>query len=110
VLACEQRFALLAVSPITGRTHQIRAHLAAAGYAIVGDQTYASPVAVGMAEAALARQFLHAYSLKFQRYPDNKSYTFVAPLARDLALWLQHYCPALWNTYHQLATLVDDRQ
>ncbi|GAC1350739.1 MAG: hypothetical protein NVSMB27_36130 [Ktedonobacteraceae bacterium] len=88
------KLALLEVRPVTGRTHQIRAHLAALGYAIVGDQMYAPPAIEGTPQAALRRQFLHAYSLELHRYPDNVLCTFVAPLAEDLALWLQHYFPA----------------
>jgi 23S rRNA pseudouridine1911/1915/1917 synthase len=98
VLAVEEDFALLDVRPITGRTHQIRAHLAAAGYAIVGDQTYAPPAAPGTMEAALRRQFLHAYSLALRLYPDHNMHTFVAPLAADLLAWLQQYRPLLWKT------------
>jgi 23S rRNA-/tRNA-specific pseudouridylate synthase len=102
VLACEQHFALLEVRPITGRTHQIRAHLAAAGYAIVGDQTYAPSAAPGTAEAALLRQFLHASSLTLYRYPDNERCMYIAALPRDLTGWLGRYCPLLLNRYHQL--------
>ena len=103
VLAVEEDFSLLDVRPITGRTHQIRAHLAAAGYAIVGDQTYAPPATPGTPEAALKRQFLHAYSLALRLYPDNTIHTFIAPLADDLVAWLQQYRPLLWKT--GLATL-----
>ncbi len=92
VLAADNDFILLDVRPITGRTHQIRAHLAALGYAIVGDQMYASrPVDDAKPEAALKRQFLHAYSLQLHRYPDNERCNFVAPLADDLVSWLQQY-------------------
>ncbi|HLZ56009.1 MAG TPA: RluA family pseudouridine synthase [Ktedonosporobacter sp.] len=99
VLAIEHEFALLDVRPITGRTHQIRAHLAALGYAIVGDQVYAPPAEQGTPAAALTRQFLHAYSLTLRRYPDNDLHVFVAPLADDLAAWLERYCPALLASY-----------
>ncbi|MDQ2885382.1 MAG: pseudouridine synthase [Chloroflexota bacterium] len=98
VLAVEEDFALLDVRPITGRTHQIRAHLAAAGYAIVGDQMYAPPATPGTPEAALRRQFLHAYSLTLRLYPDNDMHTFIAPLADDLVAWLQQCRPLLWKT------------
>ncbi len=87
----DETFALLEVRPITGRTHQIRAHLAALGYAIVGDQLYAPPAVPGTPQAALTRQFLHAHSLTLRRYPDNTLCTFVAPLAEDLSLWLYRY-------------------
>src|SRR5436305_2151465 len=84
VLATEGHFALLYVYPVTGRTHQIRAHLAALGCAIVGDQMYAPPVESGHADAVLLRQFLHAYSLTLHDYPDGRSCMFIAPLASDL--------------------------
>ncbi len=86
-------FTLLEARPLTGRTHQIRAHLAALGYTIVGDQVYAPPAEPGTPQAALQRQFLHAYSLQLRRYPDNALCTFVAPLADDLVSWLQSYFP-----------------
>ncbi len=99
VLGIQNNFALLEARPITGRTHQIRAHLAALGYAIVGDQMYAPHAPSGSPEAALARQFLHAYSLELARYPDNALSVFIAPLPVDLADWLRRYCAILWQTY-----------
>ena len=92
-LASQGEFVLLEARPVTGRTHQIRAHLAALGYAIVGDSTYALPAGAGTPEATLRRQFLHAYSLELSCYPDNVLCTFVAPLANDLTVWLEHYFP-----------------
>jgi 23S rRNA-/tRNA-specific pseudouridylate synthase len=98
-LAVEQGFALLDVRPVTGRTHQIRAHLAALGYPIVGDRTYGlSPIECSAPAAMLTRQFLHAYSLTLRRYPDNTPCTFIAPLAADLLDWLERYFPAgVWQ-------------
>ncbi len=93
VLAVEGDFGLVEARPVTGRTHQIRAHLAVLGYAIVGDQTYAPPAMLGTPGAGLGRQFLHAFSLELRRYPDNVLCTFVAPLAGDLVAWQEQYFP-----------------
>ncbi len=93
LLAIEAGFALLDVRPVTGRTHQIRAHLAALGYAIVGDQLYAPVPMRGTPAAALQRQFLHAYSLELNRSADNVRSRYVAPLADDLHGWLEQYFP-----------------
>lgn len=93
VLVASGDYALLEVRPITGRTHQIRAHLAAAGYALVGDRTYAPPAAPGSPAAALARHFLHAHSLTLSDYPANQPRTFVAPLPPELLTWLKNYFP-----------------
>ena len=89
VLAQANGFTLLDVQPVTGRTHQIRAHLAALGCSIVGDRMYA-PVSN---DTTLHRQFLHAYSLRLRSYPDNALCTFVAPLADDLVAWMEQYFP-----------------
>ena len=72
--------ALLEVSIETGRTHQIRVHLAFIGHPVVGDRVYgrAHP-----ADAFLQRQFLHASGLGF-RLPDGTPGRFAAPLAEDL--------------------------
>lgn len=90
-LAVEGDFVLLEAQPVTGRTHQIRAHLAASGYALIGDSTYAFPALAGTPEAAMGRQFLHAYSLELRRYPDSALCRYVAPLADDLESWLERY-------------------
>jgi len=105
VLATEGEFMLLEAQPITGRTHQIRAHLAAFGFAIVGDMVYSLPAEEGTPSAAMKRQFLHAYSLEFRRYPDNQLCTFVAPLAHDLKAWLEDYFPVGLEVMHASKTL-----
>jgi 23S rRNA pseudouridine1911/1915/1917 synthase len=95
VVRRHEGYMLLEVRPVTGRTHQIRAHLAAAGYALVGDQVYAPVAEEGRPEAALRRQFLHAASLTLRNYPDNELCTFTAPLPADLMGWLARYMPPL---------------
>lgn len=54
-------FSLLEVSPQTGRTHQIRVHLASIGHPIIGDPLYGGKNNAGLAK----RLMLHAYSLEF---------------------------------------------
>ncbi len=71
--------ALLHVRPITGRTHQIRAHLAFAGYPVVGDPVYGRRAD----STVLGRQFLHAWRLTV-RLPHAGERTFTAPLPDDL--------------------------
>lgn len=104
-LAANARYALLEVRPVTGRTHQIRAHLAAAGYAIAGDRTYGLPAESAgedMVGTALQRQFLHAYSLTLRRYPDNHVCCYTAPLAADLASWLSVQFPEGMEALEQI--------
>jgi len=73
-------FALVECRPITGRTHQIRVHLAFAGYPIVGDTTYGRR----RQGIGLGRHFLHATSLAFRRPSDNADMTLRAPLPVEL--------------------------
>ncbi len=62
-----QSFTLVEVELVTGRTHQIRAHLAAAGYPVVGDEKYGDRYANRDIQRTygLSTQFLHAYRLAF---------------------------------------------
>lgn len=69
---------LLEASPITGRTHQIRVHLASIGRPIVGDAVYGKP------SALVRRQFLHAWRLSLRHPADGRVLDFEAPLAPDL--------------------------
>lgn len=64
-----QRFTLVEVELVTGRTHQIRAHLSAAGYPVIGDEKYGDRYANRDIRNAygLSTQFLHAYRLEFDR-------------------------------------------
>jgi len=78
-----ERRALLHVRPVTGRTHQIRAHLAYARLPIVGDPVYGRRGD----QSGLERQFLHAWRLSV-RLPHAGERTFTAPLAPDLAAYL----------------------
>jgi 23S rRNA pseudouridine1911/1915/1917 synthase len=75
-------YTLLEVIPKTGRTHQIRVHLSALGYPIVGDALY------GGKDPRLERQFLHAHLLGI-RLPGTGEYMeFASPLPADLKAFL----------------------
>jgi len=75
------QYALLEVSPKTGRTHQIRVHLKSIGHPIVGDPLYGPRK--HKLPAGLTRLFLHAQRLAFTT-PDGKSLTLEADLPEDL--------------------------
>jgi 23S rRNA-/tRNA-specific pseudouridylate synthase len=76
-------FTYLESSPITGRTHQIRVHLASLGHPVVGDPVYGKP------SKLVPRQFLHAWRLSFRHPIDGLEMSFEAPLAEDLRLALK---------------------
>lgn len=75
---CEyNRNTLLSVTPITGRTHQIRVHLKHFGFPILGDELY------GKASEEIGRQALHARELTLH-FPDGRVISIRAPLFRDM--------------------------
>lgn len=69
---------LLEVSPKTGRTHQIRVHLAAIGHPVVGDLMY------GAKKGIANRQMLHAYNLKFTSLM-GKEFNLKIKIPKDMA-------------------------
>jgi 23S rRNA pseudouridine1911/1915/1917 synthase len=73
-------FSLVRCFPFTGRTHQIRVHLAYAGYPIVGDAVYGRR----KQQMKLKRHFLHAAKITFQRPSDGETLSFEAPLPPEL--------------------------
>jgi 23S rRNA pseudouridine1911/1915/1917 synthase len=78
-------YSLLEITPETGRTHQIRVHLAAIGYPVVGDTTY------GVKSPHLSRQFLHASRLGFRLPSTGKYVEFESPLPPDLEQALKSF-------------------
>ena len=86
-----ERFTLLDVEIKTGRTHQIRVHLAWMKHPVVGDETYGGgrdktvpAPALRAAIASLGRQFLHAARLGFHHPATREWMSFTAPLPREL--------------------------
>jgi len=70
----------------TGRTHQIRVHLAAIGHPLVGDPVYGGRRAPGV--PAFARQALHARRLAFVHPVTRRTMSFESPLPADVAALL----------------------
>ena len=75
-----EKFTFLEVRIKTGRTHQIRVHMASLGHPVAGDRLYGAPPA--------DRLFLHAWKIGFTSPATGKLVTVEAPLPSELSVWL----------------------
>ncbi|MBN2550948.1 MAG: RluA family pseudouridine synthase [Anaerolineales bacterium] len=95
-------YALIEAAPHTGRTHQIRVHLAAQGYSLVGDRLYGKSAGLFLKDihpgslgpegetAILSRLGLHAWSLLLSHPANAQPMHFNAPYPDDFASALSH--------------------
>jgi len=90
--ACETRYQVIATRDamsivrcelVTGRTHQIRVHLASSGWPIVGDEVYGHAT-LATPGPALARQALHASRISLPHPITREPLTFEAPVPQEL--------------------------
>jgi len=81
-------FTLLELKIGTGRTHQIRAHLAGIGHPVAGDRLYGAPARVE-GQPSLDRFFLHAHRIRFEQPATGEMITLEAPLPPELEAWLE---------------------
>ena len=94
VLERYQGAALISAAPATGRTHQIRVHLAALGCPLLGDVRYCGPAFLTRQDGSrleCARPLLHALSLSL-RHPDGSQLSLAAPSPADFeeaCTWLR---------------------
>jgi 23S rRNA pseudouridine955/2504/2580 synthase len=91
-------YSLLEVTLKTGRTHQIRVHLASEGMPIAGDDKYGDfdcnkVLARSEASVALKRMFLHAWQFQCRHPVSGKRLAFQAPLPAELARFLHAVLP-----------------
>ena len=104
VVAGSGSWSLLRLQPETGRTHQLRVHLAHIGHPILGDKLYGRTdqeflqwrerSLAEQAEPQVCRQALHAESLRFIHPWTGQEVVISAPLPRDMVAWLtvqQHH-------------------
>ncbi len=84
-IACTNRFSLLRVFPITGRTHQIRVHLSAIGHPLCGDTIYGK-------KENFSRTMLHAHSLSFHHPVDGTLLHLEAPAPDDFLALFPDIC------------------
>ncbi|OJH38845.1 RNA pseudouridine synthase [Cystobacter ferrugineus] len=93
VLESFEGAALVEVDLLTGRTHQIRVHLAELGHPLLGDALYGagrkSKGQAGAAQEAVGRQALHAWKLSFPHPRTGKGVRVEAPLPPDFTAALQ---------------------
>ena len=72
----------------TGRTHQIRVHMASLGYPVIGDMVYGKSALDNRLDPVPARQMLHAWKLKLWHPVKNVEMSFEAPVPSDMRPYL----------------------
>jgi 23S rRNA pseudouridine955/2504/2580 synthase len=89
-------FTLLEVTIKTGRTHQIRVHLASQGHPIAGDDKYGEfEKNKQLQKMGLKRMFLHAWQLKFQHPQSGRLVSLQAPLPPELQNFVDSVQPPI---------------
>lgn len=82
-------FTLLDINPVTGRTHQVRVHLAASGHPLVGDKRYGQR----KSKVRCPRLFLHAHKIAFDHPQTGEKVEYSSPLPKDLGTFLNKIHP-----------------
>lgn len=89
LLASSADCSLVEVTPLTGRMHQIRVHLAESGYPLLGDTRYGGPLQLG--GVSLPRHMLHALSLDFLHPITHTRLQITAPWPDDFKMLVNHF-------------------
>ena len=90
-----ESFSLLNAQPLTGRTHQIRVHLASLGHSIVGDKIYGPDenlylrfIETGWTDQLARELLLERHALHASRLRVDERRDWSSPLPKDLREWL----------------------
>lgn len=91
---------LLEVTIKTGRTHQIRVHLASSGHCIAGDDKYGDfEWNRALTKSGARRMFLHAWRLQIKHPVSGVDLIFTAPISDDLKYMLNAFASNIWSHY-----------
>ena len=98
-LACAKGYTLLEIHLITGKTHQIRAHMQSIGHPVVGDRKYGSEHSNQKfrEEYALSNQFLHAIRVEWKEKDGPLGYLYGKEMMAPLPKTLQEICDGLFG-------------
>jgi 23S rRNA pseudouridine1911/1915/1917 synthase len=77
-------YSFVRVRPATGRTHQLRVHLASIGFPIVGDALYGATRRDPLSKMLAPRHLLHASELTFELPSSRKAINLYAPMPEDM--------------------------
>ena len=95
VVSSTPAFSLVECRIETGRTHQIRVHMASLGCPVVGDKTYGKSARDKQLDPPPARQLLHAWQLKLLHPITREALSFEAPIPNDFACMLRGIADSL---------------
>lgn len=84
VMKFYSKYSLVELKPETGRTHQLRVHLSAIGFPIVGDKKY------GRKNQPTTNIKLHSYSIEFDHPRTRKHLSFACPITTDFKKFIVH--------------------
>ncbi len=82
------RYTVLDISLETGRTHQIRVHLAHLGHPVLGDLTYGKRGAEFWHDLGISRQLLHAYAMRFTHPVTRQPVELTGSIPEDITRWV----------------------
>lgn len=91
VVLSEKAYSVIECDIETGRTHQIRVHMASLGCPVIGDKTYGKSALDKKLSPVPMRQMLHAWKLEIRHPVTGEMMTFVAPPPDDMKAYLKNW-------------------